>query len=71
MCANSTDRAVITAHWVFKENYDLDNIITKSNVLLNYIKALIEVAGADGVLTESERRWIIGYAYAAGKFLLS
>jgi hypothetical protein len=71
MSTNSTDRIVTTAHWVFKENYDLDNIVTKSNALLNYTKALIEVSAADGVLSEPERRWIIGYANATGEYILS
>ncbi|UJR30816.1 hypothetical protein I4U23_018334 [Adineta vaga] len=66
MANNSTDRVVTTAHWVFKDNYDLDNIITKDNVMLNYISAMIEVASADGILSDVERRWITGYANATG-----
>lgn len=70
MAANSTDRVALTTHWVFKEDYDLDIITTKRDVMLNHIKAIIEVAAADGVLDEKERQWIIGYAYATGKLFL-
>ncbi|CAF2910796.1 unnamed protein product [Rotaria sp. Silwood2] len=64
MSSNSSDRIRTAAHWVCKEVYDLDNIVTKNNVLLNYAIALMEMAAADGILSEAERQWVIGFANA-------
>jgi hypothetical protein len=31
------------------------------------MKNLMNIAGADGTISDKERRWIIGYATACGK----
>jgi hypothetical protein len=31
-----------------------------------YIKALLDIAGSDGVLTDAEKKWVLGYGAARG-----
>ncbi|CAF2839654.1 unnamed protein product [Rotaria sp. Silwood2] len=39
---------------------------SKANITSKYAKTLLDVAGADGLLTDAERKWIIGYAATRG-----
>ncbi|CAF3403515.1 unnamed protein product [Rotaria sp. Silwood2] len=66
MSNDSTDRTIQGGIWTLKQEYDIDNIINKHELLSDYMTALIEVAAADGVLSEAERRWVIGLACAIG-----
>ncbi|CAF2881802.1 unnamed protein product [Rotaria sp. Silwood2] len=66
MSNDSTDRTIKGGVWVLKEEYDIDNIILKDELLSDYMIALMEVAAADGVLSEAERQWVIGLACAIG-----
>ena len=57
----------LTTQWVFQDSYDYKEKILPSTVMSKYAKALLDVAGADGVITDGERKWVLGFAAAHGQ----
>lgn len=57
----------LTTQWVFQDSYDYKEKILPSSVVSKYAKALVDVAGADGLITDVERKWILGFAAAHGE----
>ena len=57
----------ITAKWYYKElwGWDLDEICTGPERGV-FLKSLLTCANGDGLLTASERQWVIGRAAAGG-----
>lgn len=55
--------------WWFQETLGHSGQLPKGNFMLVYMKTLIDVTAADGVLTKSERDWILGFASTSGKIL--
>ena len=49
----------IAAHWFFKQLWNNPTLPDQS-LYLEYTRALMNLAGADGVLADSEREWILG-----------
>jgi hypothetical protein len=70
MSSNSADRTTQGGLWVMKQEYDIDGLPPKKEIISDYTIALLEVAAADGVLSEAERRWVMGLACATGKYFL-
>jgi len=70
MSNESTDRITNGGIWVLKQEYNIDNIILKNELISDYMIALLEVAAADGILSKAERQWVIGLACSIGKHLL-
>ncbi|CAF2687035.1 unnamed protein product [Rotaria sp. Silwood2] len=64
MSADSNDRIVTAARWLYRETYEFDDMVYKSGSNRDYMIALMEVAGADGILSEAERQWIVGFGAA-------
>lgn len=56
----------IAIQWISEEYYQYKNKPLSTSVSNQYIKALLDIAGADGALTDVERKWILGYAAARG-----
>jgi hypothetical protein len=56
----------LTTKWVYEETYQYKDKPLSSKVNYSYIKALLDIAGADGILTDAEKRWVLGYAAARG-----
>ena len=56
----------LTTKWVQEEIYQYKDKLLPASVNKKYIKALLDVAGADGVLTDAEKKWVLGYAAARG-----
>ena len=50
-----------------KQEYDIDILPPKNEIISDYTIALLEVAAADAILSEDERRWVVGLACATGK----
>lgn len=65
----SIDRTVIGGLWVLKQEYDIDHLISKQELISDYMIALLEVAAADGILSDPERQWVIGLACAMGMLI--
>jgi len=57
---------VLTTQWVYNDSYHYKDKPLSTKILYKYIKALLDVAGADGVLTEAEKKWVLGYAASRG-----
>lgn len=57
----------ITAKWYYKElwGWELDEICT-GRERPTFLKALLVCANGDGLLTASERKWVVGRAAAGG-----
>ena len=55
----------IGSKWVFEDMWDFTADVSQP-VLLEFFKALIVCANADGELTDEERAWCIGYCAATG-----
>ncbi|UJR08926.1 hypothetical protein I4U23_013178 [Adineta vaga] len=56
----------LTTQWIYNNYYQYKDKPLSSSVINKYAKALLDVAGADGVLSEAERKWVIGFAAAHG-----
>ncbi len=56
----------LTIQWVYQEYYQYKNKPLSASVSIKYMKALLDVAGADGVLTDAEKKWVLGYAATRG-----
>jgi hypothetical protein len=56
----------LTIQWVYQEYYQYKNKPLSASVSSKYTKALLDVAGADGVLTDAEKKWVLGYAATRG-----
>ncbi len=59
----------LTIKWVYEEIYQYKGKPLSSAINNKYIKALLDVAGSDGVLTDAERKWVLGYGAARGLLL--
>jgi len=57
---------ILTTQWVYDDYYHYKDKPLSTKIFNKYIKALLDVAGADGVLTEAEKKWVLGYAAARG-----
>ena len=55
----------IGSKWVFEDMWSFTADVSQP-VLLEFFKALIVCANADGELTDEERAWCIGYCAATG-----
>jgi hypothetical protein len=56
----------LTTKWVYEETYQYKDKPLSPNINYKYIKALLDIAGSDGVLTDAEKKWVLGYAAARG-----
>jgi len=56
---------MIGSSWLFKEQWNFSEIPTEM-VFSTYMKALLICANGDGILTDEERNWVIGYCAALG-----
>jgi hypothetical protein len=59
----------LTIQWVYNDYYQYKNKPLSASISSKYAKALLDVAGADGVLTDAEKKWVLGYAAARGLLL--
>ncbi|CAF2744472.1 unnamed protein product [Rotaria sp. Silwood2] len=56
----------LITQWIYHDYLQYKDRPPKSNVTVKYAKALLDVAGSDGVLTDAERKWVLGYAATRG-----
>ena len=56
----------LTSKYLYEEIYQYKGKSLSNGVNIKYIKALLDVAGSDGVLTDAEKKWVLGYAAARG-----
>ncbi|CAF1218964.1 unnamed protein product [Adineta steineri] len=56
----------VITEWINRDWYQNKDKTLSTNVLEKYMKAILEVAGADGVITDAERKWVLGLAAAHG-----
>jgi hypothetical protein len=57
----------LITQWIYNDYYQYKDKPLPGNVTNKYMKALLDVAGADGVLTDAERKWVVGFAATRGK----
>jgi hypothetical protein len=60
----------LITQWVYNDYYKYKERLLKGNINKQYAKALLDVAGADGVLTDAERKWVLGYAATRGRLFV-
>ena len=60
----------LITQWIYNDNYKYKDRLLKGNINKQYAKALLDVAGADGVLTDAERKWVLGFAATRGKLFV-
>ncbi|CAF0978022.1 unnamed protein product [Rotaria sordida] len=56
----------LITQWIYQDYFQYKDRPPKGNITGIYAKALLDVAGADGVLTDAERKWVLGYAATRG-----
>ena len=66
---NMSKRNDIIGHWYFNDLVGHKGQLPTPTVGLFFMKNLMNIAAADGCLTDSERQWVVGYATATGKYL--
>lgn len=59
----------LTSKYLYQEIYQYKGKPITNGVTIKYIKALLDVAGSDGVLTDAEKKWVLGYAAARGRLI--
>ena len=69
MAFNVTKRNEILGHWYFNDLLGHKGQIPTPTVGLFFMKNLMNIAAGDGVLSEREREWVVGYAMACGRHL--
>lgn len=52
--------------WIAEEIYQSNGKSLASNVNQVYLKALLDIAGSDGILADIERKWVLAYGAARG-----
>lgn len=57
----------IITQWMHQDQLQYKDRPIRPVVTIKYMKALLDVAGSDGVLTDAERKWILGYAAIRGR----
>jgi hypothetical protein len=61
----------ILGHWYFNELVGHKGPIPNPNAGRFFMKNLMNIAAADGVISDRERQWVIGFATACGKYIRS
>ncbi|CAF2078258.1 unnamed protein product [Rotaria magnacalcarata] len=56
----------LVTQWIYQDYFQYKDRSPKASVTSKYAKALLDVAGADGVVTDAERKWVVGYAAIRG-----
>ena len=59
------------AEWWFQDTLGYKGPLPSGNSELIYMKILMNLAAADGVFHEEERKWVLGFASNCGKSILS
>jgi hypothetical protein len=52
--------------WIYEDMYRYKDRPLSPAINAKYIKALLDIAGSDGVLTDAEKKWVLGYGAARG-----
>ena len=68
MSSELSPRDLIIVNWYLDDALGHKGQTPSPEAAFIYAKALVEVASADGVFSEAERKWIIGFAVSIGKF---
>jgi hypothetical protein len=65
MSVDFEDRIRLIADWDSKENFKWTvSYAAKSETFVNYFKTLVYATGTDGIISDKEHAWIVGYATA-------
>ena len=59
-------RHEITGHWYFNDLLGHKGPIPNPDNARFFMKNLMNIAAADGSITEREHEWVVGYAAACG-----
>ena len=62
-----TTRDKRVGEWFFRDTLGHKGLLPTRNSALIYMKALLNLAAADGILHEDERKWVLGFASTVGK----
>ncbi len=62
-------REEIIGHWYFNDLLGHKGQLPSPSVGKFFMKNLMNIAAADGTLSDRERQWVVGYATACGKYL--
>ena len=67
MSTERTERDLINGHFWFRESYGYAGELPNPEYAILFLKTILHVAGADGIVSEPERNWIVGFAGVCGK----
>jgi hypothetical protein len=67
MCAERTERDLINGRFWFRESYGYESDLPKPEYAILFLKTILHVAGADGIISEPERDWVVGFAGVCGQ----
>lgn len=70
MSTQRTDRELLTGRFYFLESYGHAEDLPKPEYAILFLKTILHMAGADGVVSEPERNWVVGFASVCGKLFL-
>ncbi|CAF3152014.1 unnamed protein product [Rotaria sp. Silwood2] len=66
MSTELSARDKMVTQWFFRDQVCHDGQIATPEAVLFYMRTLMDVASADGILTQKEREWIMGFAIQCG-----
>lgn len=67
MSAERTERDLMTGQFWFQESYGHAQDLPKPEYAILFMKTILHVAGADGTVSEPERKWVTGFACVCGQ----
>jgi hypothetical protein len=67
MSTERTERDFITGRFWFQESYGYGRDLPKPEYAILFLKTIMHIAGADGILCEPERNWVVGFAAVCGQ----
>lgn len=67
MSTERTERDLITGHFYFQESYGYKQDLPKPEYAVLFLKTILHIAGADGIISQPERDWVVGFTAACGQ----
>ena len=67
MSTDPTPLNLLIGEWFFRDIVDHKGKIPAPEAGCVYMKILMDVAAGDGVLSDEERQWVVGFAAVCGK----
>jgi len=59
----------VIANWYFNDLLGHKGKLPSPSFGMFYMKALMDVVAADGVISDEERKWVVGFAAIWGKLI--